>query len=116
MKIRRYLLAALIAETIALGFYSSSMHNAPAALWRQAQIYNSVPHSDVMPIQYADSEQHIFEWQHKETKLSEQAHALALLLDFLDSSPLLLGFPAIAVLALWTFDRRRKQKPRESPV
>jgi hypothetical protein len=41
MTVLRYLLTALIAEVIALGVFSSKMHNTPAALWHQTQIYNS---------------------------------------------------------------------------
>jgi hypothetical protein len=116
MTVLRYLLTALIAEVIALGVFSSKMHNTPAALWRQTQIYNSEPHSNLMPIQYADTDRHIFEWQHKEMALSEQAHALALQLDLFDGIPYLIVAPVLSSFALWTIDRRRKQKAELSKL
>jgi hypothetical protein len=41
----------------------------------------------------------------------KRAEDLAFQLDLMDNAvPFVIGFPAIAVLSLWTFDRRRKQK------
>jgi hypothetical protein len=43
--------------------------------------------------------------------LEDRAFKLGSQLDFMDNAlPFLSGFPAIAVLSLWTFDRRRKEK------
>jgi hypothetical protein len=51
-------------------------------------------------------------------KLNDLAHEgmhLSFELDILDNYfPFLVGFPAITVLSLWTFDRRRKQKTSAS--
>jgi hypothetical protein len=45
------------------------------------------------------------------SRLMDEGRPLAYQLDLLHSSvPSLVGFPAIAVLRLWTIDRRRKKK------
>jgi hypothetical protein len=41
----------------------------------------------------------------------KRAEHLAFQLDLIDNAvPFVIGFPAIAAFALWTFDRQRKQK------
>jgi hypothetical protein len=107
MKIGRYLIAAILAEVI--GFVALCAYNSHST--RERQIYDSTPHEHLVPLQHATTDQQFLEWLHKEIELTDEAHALAFQLDVMDAiPPFLIGFPAVAVLSLWIFDRRRKQK------
>jgi hypothetical protein len=105
---RRYIFVAAIAELLCTAFVCGHGRQE-----RQHAIYNAQPHADIIPIEYLHKSD---EWFDKERKLESTARNLAFQLDLLDNAPILVGLPAIAVLGLWTWERRRKQKSRESPV
>jgi hypothetical protein len=100
---RRYVLTALLAELIC----SSLFFVGPRKQERQCAIYNAEPRQGLISWENPRRQD---KWTHKEVVLDRQAQDLAFQLDLLDDAPILIGFPAIAVLALWTIDRRRKQK------
>jgi hypothetical protein len=99
---RRYLRAAGIGELLGLFFwflvcfmFGTGGYNSDTEwLW-----------SARLPVKLFDSPK-LYEY----TALEEKARMLLLQLDAVEHCvPFLVGFPAIAVLSLWTFDRRRKQ-------
>jgi hypothetical protein len=103
---RRYLITAVVAEVIgiialflALKFWGEWPSRA---IFYEATSGFSTPEG----VRNMDrrTEDEVF-------RLDEQGRQLADQLDLLDGCiPFVVGFPAIAVLSLWTFDRRRRQK------
>jgi hypothetical protein len=111
---RRYLAVALLAEVLGI-----------IALWMCVDLFDLGPHQrgfgltgsriyDEVPFQVAiksrgDTSYYI----HQYGEVYDRALGLAKQLDLLDGLlPFVFGFPAIAVLGLWTIDRRRKHKMR----
>jgi hypothetical protein len=92
---RRYLIAAFVAEVV--GF---------VGLWTYVVfLYGGGHQQMVVPFDSRTSSPLAM------ASLQDQAVDLAYQLDLLDNIlPFLFGFPAIAVFALWTIDRRRSQK------
>jgi hypothetical protein len=121
MKIRRYLMAAVLAEVIglaclwlAIGLLRTGAHQQQIV----EMLYQSTPYDrngraycngSLLSSMYLKPE---FQgcWL-----IKDRALCIAGQLDFVDNAlPSLVGFPAITVFALRTFDRQRKQKPRDS--
>jgi hypothetical protein len=100
---RRYLIAAVVAEVIALVVWLLFFRSGP----NDAIVFDSVGRI-ATPSGCLNMDIGI---EREFLRLDMQARQLAFQLDFLNTSaPLVIGLPAIAVLSLWTFDRRRKQK------
>src|ERR1700733_1698100 len=116
MKIRRYLMAAVLAGAIglaclwlAIGLFRTGAHQQQMV----EMLYQSTPYDrngraycngSLLSSMYLKPE---FQgcWL-----IKDRALYIAGQLDFVDSAlPFLIGFPAVAVFALWTCDRQRKQ-------
>jgi hypothetical protein len=110
---RRYLIAAVVAELVGLvglwayvvflqggahqqmvtGTYFHSVPKTPPILWGLASLSGLAPNPGFESCLWHNT----------------NALMLARTLDLLDNIlPFLFGFPAIAVLSLWTFDRRKQ--------
>jgi len=103
---RRYLIAAVVAEVIgiialflALKFWGE---------WPNRAIFYEATSGLSTPEGVRNMDRRT---EREVIRLDQQARQLAYQLDLLDGCiPFVVGFPAIAVLGLWTWDRRRKQK------
>jgi hypothetical protein len=100
MKVGRYLIAAVIAEVIALIVWFSSDRfttNDALVFLSVGRIVSSESIWNMEPDRLSEFQ-----------RLHVKARQLAFQLNFLDTSaPLVVGFPAIAVLAIWIYDRWR---------
>jgi hypothetical protein len=109
---RRYLAVALLAEVLGI-----------IALCMCVDLFDLGPHQrgfglaggrkrDAVPFEVAIKSRDNPSYDvHQYGEVYDRALGLAKQLDLLDGLlPFVFGFPAIATFALWTFDRRRKQK------
>ena len=96
---RRYVVVALVTEVVGIiclwlysGLLGFGKHQAIAMSLGWPKPGFTISHIDL-------------------SLLRDEAEELARQLDLLDNAfPFLVGFPAITVFALWTWDRQRKQK------
>jgi hypothetical protein len=111
---RRYLIAAVIAEIVSVmclwifvGFLRLGAHQQ-LLTGMCFQILPCDPQGHGGRVaQLVSSDQYPL----MRGSMEDRAFNLAGQLDFMDNAvPFVIGFPAIAVFALWTLDRRRKQK------
>jgi hypothetical protein len=106
VKIGRYLLAALVAEVIGILalflFQMSSLQPNSSGM----RLNNALSRfSDSGGTYNFDSKTGL-----ELSRLMDQGLPLAHQLDLLDNCiPFVIGFPAIAVLSLWTFDQRKQK-------
>jgi hypothetical protein len=106
---RRYLVTALVAEVIGIlllfGWVAVPNYFVNEDSRDRANTLLYCDFSGVVPSLSSDPK------INKYSLLDHKAHYLAFCLDCFDNClPFVIGFPAIAVFALWTIDRRRKEK------
>jgi hypothetical protein len=102
LDMRRYLIAAFVAEvigSISLRFYVAFLH---------CGVHQKIVEDILSGLDFVSNFKNL-------SFFHDGCFSAALQLDLLDNCmPFLIGFPAIAVLGVWAYDRWRKQKQQST--